>query len=209
MSEKKEQSTNLMIGIVSTVVGGIILMVIEPTRSFIIKILGAVIKWIVYILKIVLSYLSTTHQVNGFLFIVLLLLSSAFIILWIVSLIRDSKNSIRDSYTQDVFYNVVWKWYWSGDRIQNLWCFCNYCDYELTYDDSSMHKYSHDQNPRIDLYCDHCGRIVGSAKQMDKDYLLSVVTREIMRNIRQKEKTLLRKIKGMQLNIDHVFMNMN
>lgn len=47
-----------------------------------------------------------------------------------------------------------------------------------------MHRYSYDTNPRTDLICDHCGHIVSSIPKSDKNYLISIISREIMRKVR-------------------------
>jgi len=186
MKENKK-STGFIISTASAVVSGIILMVIEPTRLFIIGMLSIFIKKAKYLFLFIWNYLISNHRINGFLLLLLICLSVLLTFLIVVALLEQRINKIRKTYIKDVFYNVNWRWNWNGGTITNLWCFCRNCDMEISYDDSSMNRYSHDTNPRIDLICDHCGRIVSSIPQNTKEYLIGVIEREIRRNVRIKE----------------------
>ena len=185
--DKNNKSSGLLISIVSTVIGGAILMLVEPIRDFIINCIINAAKFISNISLSSWTFLKNDHKINGFLIIITFGLSLLLVVLWIISFVRDNTNKVKNGYTSDEFYNVVWKWYWNGMKVSNLWCYCRNCDFELSYDDTSMHKYSHDQHPRTDLICDHCGRTVSSVPQYSKEYLLSVIEREIYRNLRIKQ----------------------
>ena len=183
----KDNRNGIIVGIISTVVGGIILMVIEPTRNKLLLFFKFILNTLAQLFLSFWRYLTSSHLVNGFLIIVLFGLSITFMVLLIISFFQNRNSGIKENYTKDTFYGVAWKWLWNDSEIYNLWCYCKNCDFALSYDDSSTDRYSHDPNPRIDLICEHCGKVVSSVPRFSKDYLLDVIKREIHRSMRIKE----------------------
>lgn len=88
------------------------------------------------------------------------------------------------TYTADSFFGADWEWhYFSGNIIGGLWAYCPACKTSLIYNETLA---GWNQPPTVALHCERCRRDVVT-HQGDKDYLLSVVKRQIHRNIRTDE----------------------
>jgi hypothetical protein len=171
----------VLITTIASVLSGIILMIIEPSRKFIVKIL-IVIKD--FLKNIVFHYLITGHYVNGLIIILSFVLWIVFFILLFRQLLKIAKRNEYKKYTEDIFFNIIWRWNWGYTGIEDLWCYCPNCDLELTYDDNSTRRYSHDPNPRTDFICDHCQKTISSIPNQDKDFIVGIIEREIRRKVR-------------------------
>jgi len=180
----------ILIGIISTVLGGIILMIIEPSRHFIIFGIGKAWTFIKIFFSIIWKFLTTAHEINGFIIIISGLLW-IFSILTLFLIIKDKLfgkiNKTYTTYTEDMFYGVKWRWYWKDKEIKNLWCFCPECEYELSYQEESFHQHRNYNAPLLILICDHCSKKY-PFHDYDRDDLLSIIKREIQRKIRVGEK---------------------
>ena len=180
----------LLIGITASVIGGIILMIIEPSRHSIVIGMSKAWKYIKTFFIFVWSFLTTTHEINGLIIILSGLLWIFFIII-ILSVIKDNvfrkSDRIYTTYTEDTFYGMKWRWYWEDAKIKNLWCFCPECEYELSYQEESSYRHRIYNAPNLILICDHCSK-EHPFQDYDKDHLLSIIEREIWRKIRIGEK---------------------
>lgn len=115
------------------------------------------------------------------LWIDLLVLSSPLIIFILIKLIK--KN--RSKYTEDIIYNIKWKWRWAGKNVVNLQCFCPDCNEELLYDDTTSNYIL--SVSKIDFICDKCHRIVGSIHNENRKHRSQMnVKKEIERIINKK-----------------------
>lgn len=82
-------------------------------------------------------------------------------------------------------YNVLWRWKYKKDDVVGLWCYCPKCGDMLACDDENC-KVTEDLQHKITFFvCNACGgheqgRVVGG----DRRYALSLVKREILRQIR-------------------------
>ncbi|RXK12755.1 hypothetical protein CP965_09275 [Halarcobacter mediterraneus] len=105
------------------------------------------------------------------------------IIILIVSVKLIRKN--RSKYTEDVFYNIKWKWKWNKDNISDLECFCPTCGETLYYDDTTS-KFTLKVS-KIDFICDNCQKVMGSIPNENNKLKSSqLVNKEIQRLIFKK-----------------------
>jgi hypothetical protein len=188
MDKKKKE---IIIGIsIGAVVTTITTWVVEPLRDFVVT--NIFLKSFNLFLKIssmIWNFLRNTHEINGFL-IVLSILAWVFVFFVLFVTVMDnisSRIATHKNYTQDNFKGLKWKWYWDDDGIHNLWCFCPQCDYELSCFEEKLYDNRYFATPQVVLTCEHCQKsypIVG----YNKNYLLSVIRREIYRKIRTGEK---------------------
>ncbi|MDD3343784.1 MAG: hypothetical protein PHR87_09440 [Sulfurospirillaceae bacterium] len=87
-----------------------------------------------------------------------------------------------------VMFNVLWKWKYRKDEISLLWCYCPTCQGMLMCDDENCRSTEDLQNKNTFFICNDCGgneqgRVIGG----DRRYVLSLVKREIWRQIRSLE----------------------
>jgi hypothetical protein len=180
----------ILIGTISAVCSGIILMIIEPSRHFIIFGIGKVGKFFKILFSGIWNYLTTIHEINGFIIIISGLILSFFIFILFI-IIKDSlfgkTYATYTTYIEDMFYGIKWRWYWDDKEIKNLWCFCPECEYELSYQEESSYRNRNYNAPLLILICDHCSKKY-PFRDYDRDYLLSIIKREIWRKIRIGEK---------------------
>jgi hypothetical protein len=172
----------ILVGIIVAVLGGLIsVIVIDPSRKIIFKIISIIKD---FFKNVVFHYLTTEHYVNGTVIILSFFLWIILIVILLIHLFKKIKGKEYKNYKEDVFFNVIWRWNWGYSDIEDLWCYCPHCDFELTYDDSSTRRYSHDPNPRTDFICDHCQKIISSIQNNDKNFIIGIIEREIRRKVR-------------------------
>ena len=138
MNKKTDKKLKgIFVGIGLPVISGTILMLIDPIRIFLFSFSKSIWIWLLAKFESFTVYLGTNHEINGAVLIVLLIIVFVFMIL-VLLIIRESiESKTYTKYTEDEFFNVIWRWTWSRHKIINLWCFCKSCDLELSYDDSS------------------------------------------------------------------------
>ena len=180
----------ILIGTISAVCSGIILMIIEPSRHFIIFGMSKVWSFIKIFFSTIWKFLITAHEVNGFIIIISGIILT-FLIFILFNIIKKSlfgkTYATYTTYTEDMFYGIKWRWYWEDAGIENLWCFCPECEYELSYQEESSYRHKVYNAPNLILICDHCSK-EHPFQDYDKDHLLSIIEREIWRKIRIGEK---------------------
>jgi len=177
----------LLIGISATVIGGIILMIIEPSRHFIVIGMSKTWNYIKIFFLVIWKYLTTVHEIYGFIIIISVLLWIFFVIILFLMIKNNLFGKTYTTYTEDMFYGIKWRWYWKDAEIKNLWCFCPECEYELSYQEESIYRNRIYHAPKLILICDHCSK-KHPFQDYDKDDLLSIIEREIWRKIRIGEK---------------------
>lgn len=42
----------------------------------------------------------------------------------------DSEPTVLD-YREDMFFNLKWRWNYSGNKMVRMSCYCPYCDYQI------------------------------------------------------------------------------
>lgn len=178
-----ENNHSLRNGIFGTVIGGIILMLVEPMRTFLFSLIKTIASWLWYIIKAIPVYITTKHEISGWLMIIfsVTLLYSIYRI--IKAVISKLENDPIKGFISANIDGIIWRWSWNRDNIVNLWCFCPVCDNELVYDD----EYDTRFKPETYFSCEKCGKIIGCISGGDRRYALEYIKREIRRRIRTNE----------------------
>lgn len=91
-------------------------------------------------------------------------------------------------FRQMSMYNVLWRWKYKKDEIVGLWCYCPKCLSMLSCDDENCRATEELQDKITFFVCNECGgheqgRVVGG----DRRYAVSLVKREVLREIRTGE----------------------
>lgn len=91
-------------------------------------------------------------------------------------------------FKQMSMYNVLWRWKYKKDEIVGLWCYCPKCLSMLSCDDENCRATEELQDKITFFVCHECGgheqgRVVGG----DRRYAVSLVKREVLREIRTGE----------------------
>lgn len=91
-------------------------------------------------------------------------------------------------FRQMSMYNVLWRWKYKKDEIVGLWCYCPKCLSMLSCDDENCRATEELQDKITFFVCNECGgheqgRVVGG----DRRYAISLVKREVLREIRTGE----------------------
>ncbi len=82
-------------------------------------------------------------------------------------------------------FDAIWKWKWKGRQIYALTCHCPTCKNELIFDDE-IAKASRDLNSKMTyLFCKHCDEEIGKVQGGDKEYLINLVKREIIKRLKE------------------------
>lgn len=181
MSENSAKS--IRIGVIATVIGGVILMLIPSVRGYV----GSFLSWLWSGITSLWSALWVEHLVFGW--IIVLITGMALIgLVTVVLFLREiwGKKDFH-SYTEDVIHGAVWRWRWTSNNISGLWCFCPRCEATLVYDDSTCRNYLANTS-RTDFICENCNNsVIASISGGNKSYALGAIEREIDRKIRTKE----------------------
>ncbi|MFC6673181.1 hypothetical protein [Marinobacterium aestuariivivens] len=172
-------------GAIASVIGGIILSFWAPFRALLVK--AALLCW--GLLTAVWEWLSSSHEIYGWVLVLLIVLSVP-VLIDLVSLIsRKKEHGVEDLYKSDSLFGANWHWHYVNGSIKNLWCLCPSCKNELVYSEfvPDRYNYMHDGlEPKIDFICERCNTTRCSLKG-DKRYALGTVEREIRRKIRNNE----------------------
>lgn len=172
-------------GVIATVIGGIVLSLWEPYRKLIIR--SALWAWDAA--KALAGWFSTTHEVYGWVIILLVILAAPTVVLMFCHLLKKAEPGYEDLYKSDRLFGAQWHWSYSGGAIKNLWCLCPSCQNELVYSEfvPNPYDFTHDgMEPKTEFLCERCGTPRSSLKGR-KDYALGTVEREIRRKIRNGE----------------------
>ena len=183
-------AVTIVVGIVVDVAGGILL----PYTSRI----AQAWDWIGTLVGNVFSWLTSDHQIAGWLFFLLLILSAITIVVCAgVAYLAITRN--RDTlavklpfldYTSDTIGNLEWRWRWNGGNVVGLWCYCPTCDGELI---------PLEHLGATEFVCENCTRDLDdhgypmharppvATKQGSINQITDSVTREIYRRMRTGE----------------------
>ena len=172
-------------GAIASVIGGIILSFWTPFREFLVK----AASWVWALLISLSEWLSSSHEVYGWVLILLVLLAIPALV-GLASLISKKKRpGVDDLYKSDSLFGADWQWHYVNGSIANLWCLCPSCKSELVYSEFTPNRYdyTHDNlDPKTDFICERCNTNKCTLKG-DKTYALGTVEREIRRKIRSNE----------------------
>lgn len=83
------------------------------------------------------------------------------------------------NYKNDIFKDTHWKWKWSNEQIEQLWCYCPSCNQELSYKcDHLLFK--------TQLLCQKCEKQIATYDGDNINYVLSRVKSEIRRVVQRR-----------------------
>ncbi len=173
----------LKTGIISTVIGGLILALILNQIDSVSFFLESILDFIWHILTLIYEYLIDPIAVPG----IFIYAGILIVIFYMIRLLKrsDAKKETSNltngpdflKYNEDMFLGVKWRWkYDNMNTLDRVASFCPVCDMQLicntTYD-----------GIRSDLKCERCNRIHYSHNG-DYDDIESRVEMEIERNLR-------------------------
>lgn len=172
-------------GAIASVIGGIILSFWAPFRELLLKIA----LWFWGLLISLWQWLSSSHEVYGWVIILLVALSIPVLVELFSLIFRKKEPGVEDLYKSDYLFGADWQWYYLNGAIKNLWCLCPSCKSELVYSEFTPNRYdfTHDGlEPKTDFICERCNASRCSLKG-DKRHALGTIEREIRRKIRSNE----------------------
>ena len=169
-------------GVIATVVGGIILLIIPNSLSY----PQQAGKWLWSIVLWCWEVITGSYSLPGWAWAIIFILAFIGVINIYIALREQKEEPEFRIYTEDNLYNAKWKWQWLGNQISNLWCFCPSCDATLVYDDSSCSRVF--EESQTHFICENCNnRVVSSVKGGNRHYAVGAAEREILRRIRTGE----------------------
>jgi hypothetical protein len=172
-------------GAIASVIGGIILTLWAPFRGVLVK----TSSWCWELLISFLEWFSSSHEVYGWVVLLLIILSAPALIELISLILRKKEQGVEELYKSDNLFGAEWQWYYLNGSIKNLWCLCSSCKGELIYSEFTPNRYDYTHDglePKTDFSCERCNMTRCSLKG-DKPHALGTVEREIRRKIRNDE----------------------
>lgn len=139
--------------------------------------------WLLASSRPVISHLRGTSELPNWGVYLLALISAHAVIARARRLTMPNSPSV-DSYNQDDFFGVRWRWSFIDGHPLSPWAFCPRCDTQLVYSHVGS-TYGVDGMSTV-LHCETCGADVHRHRG-DKDYLVASVVRQIDRKIRNGE----------------------
>ena len=118
MSNK--ESHQIRNGIITTVVGGILLTFWAPFRQLLIN----AFTWFWSLIKSFGVWLSSGQDVYGWVLLLLVALSIPTVIKLAILVIPKKGAGVEDLYKSDNLFGATWHWSYSSGSINNLWCLC-------------------------------------------------------------------------------------
>jgi len=183
----------LIIGTILAFISVTISIIIEPLRNFIIIVIERVWNIIKIFFSTIWNYLTTTHNINGFLIILSGLIWLFFIYIFFFFIKENLKGKTYKDYTEDTFHGIKWRWHWEDEEITNLLYYCPTCELEMSYrNDKEYYNYGLNWKYNMIFTCEHCNREYPIMDYQLGD-LLSLIKREIRRKIRIGEKPEMQK----------------
>ncbi len=191
MSSRDEKS-QVWTGIISTVVGGLILAAVYALWPAVREWINGVFKYIGSALVSAWSYLLSSIEIPWLLFWLLILL--AIPTLWkivspIVNKIRkipaeQTEPNLKE-YVEDRFLNLIWRWKFTknGFPDTSLWCFCPECNTRVVV----VYRHGRAGALGTSLFCETCGEEKFFVDGKDRDDIKGMISRQIERRINTGE----------------------
>lgn len=164
---------------IASVVAGLILLTVPPIRGGIAK----VFSWFWSLLIWCWDKLIASYSLPGWALLMIFFLALVGLLRIIYSIKGESEAPEYALYKEDVIRGAKWRWKWSNNQIDDLWCFCPTCEATLVYDDSSCRTSVVEKN-QTDFICENCNRVVTSIEGGNRAYAVGAIKREIDRRIR-------------------------
>lgn len=176
----------IIIGVISTVAGGLILSEVENLRNLIVKIFSPV--W--FIILFLWDALNSDYSLNGWsilIFGIFAIGGFGIVLILFYLQLHPHSNPEHQNYTEDCIYGAKWRWLWNQGRISKLWCYCPICDAQLVFSEDLRHTH---------FICERCTFGQSTPRPTatvpgDRDYAVGAAEREIYRRIRTKDKEYL------------------
>ena len=172
-------------GAIASVIGGIILSFWAPFREVLVK----VASWFWTLLVSLWEWLSSSHEVYGWVVTLLVLLAIPALVELVSLILKKKEPKVEDLYKSDYLFGADWQWQYVNGSITNLCGLCPSCKSELVYSEfiPNRYDYTHDGlESKTDFICERCNTSKCTFKG-DKRYALGTVEREIRRKIRSNE----------------------
>ncbi len=175
----KETFKKLMIGVGSTVFGGIALLY---GAEWIIKLF----LWFQPFILWCWNFLISSHSLPGWVLLIVFLFSVLFIIVVVIYFLAKINKLKYLSYVEDKMFGATWRWQWMDSEGMykepfNILCYCPNCDTKLVYHYSSGKTY---------FICEKCNTPVIIDPNITEHSLIDRVKREIERKVRAKHKKI-------------------
>lgn len=173
------ESHQIRNGIITTVVGGLILAGLgyawTPARL--------VLSWLWSLVTTVWGWLVASYHVPGWLLLVCGFFAAAFLIRVTSIYLRNSfPTPPYQSYTSDTMFGAHWHWSWNDNQIIKLWASCPSCQGELVYLNNPDNYLM--SVPRAKFFCEHCQQVLVDISGGEREYAMAAVEREIRRRLR-------------------------
>ncbi|WP_211829256.1 hypothetical protein [Kistimonas asteriae] len=181
MSENSYKS--IRNSVIASVLAGVILLVVPEIRAYAVTLLSWLRNSVLWFWEALID----SYALPGWawLFVFLLALIGSLAIFFEIK--GEKAEPEYKKYVEDFMFGAKWRWYWVGNQISNIWCFCPRCDANLVYDDSSCRDFYSDIK-KTDFICENCGHsVVASVKGGNKNYAVGAAEREALRRIRTNE----------------------
>jgi len=177
MANKEKHSVRN--GIIATVVGGIILWLVEPLQQLFAKLLIKVWDSAQWLWDAFLS----NYNIPGWLILIACLLALPTILKFFLQIFKDEEPHFK--YVNDYINNVNWEWKWIGGQISNLWCFCPSCEGRLVYEQFEVFEETYVN--KTNFLCENCGHSTKTTILGTYPQAIGSIEREIERRIRTDE----------------------
>ena len=177
----KEHTGALRVGIISTVVGGLILAAILAFVPRAWSFTCHAFSLIASAISAFWSHLAASSSVPHWLLYLLVALALPFVCRTLARLRPDnSGDDPYRAYQTDVFFGVRWKWdYGYNNEPVGIWGECPQCRTDLVYSyDDILH--------RTDFTCETCHKTLAKLEG-NKGFVLGKVARQVERKIRTGE----------------------
>jgi hypothetical protein len=168
-------------GIIVTVIGGVLLLLIDSVRDLILR--AFVLLWNTAKLAWYFFISNTSIPVWLLAFI------SLFSVIGVITLyksLRPAPEPDYKKYVRDNFLGAAWRWTWYNQDISKLWCFCPTCDTELVDDDLTTKRLTYREN-KTSFICENCNHSIIASAPGSLSHALSSIERQIMRKVRTGE----------------------
>jgi len=177
----KQITKTVIIGVAFPVIVGIILLDGATVKSYI----STFFQWIWSIIDSLWNMLFVSYSLPIWMWVIISIFTLIGLINVYIALRGNTHEPEYYSYKEDILHNVKWRWKWTQNNVNNLWCYCPRCDATLVYNDDSCHRMYEDCETHF--ICENCKHSRLSTISGDKEYVLSLIKREILRRIRTKE----------------------
>lgn len=173
------ESHQIRNGIITTVVGGLILAGLgyawTPARL--------ALSWLWRLVITVWGWLVASYHVPGWLLLVCGFFAAAFLVRVASIYLRNSSSTPpHQSYTSDTMFGARWHWSWSDNHVIQLWASCPSCQGELVYLNSPDNYLM--SVPHAKFLCEHCQQVLVDISGGGREYAMAAVEREIRRRLR-------------------------